>query len=201
LKKNIFHDWLGECRDRFGDEALFGVAVLFVMLFSSLTEAMGFHFVIGAFFGGLLLSRDFVGGPLHGNIQTTLNSITAGFLAPIFFAYIGLHFSGAAFGEIALLLAVLLLGMISKTLGGWIGGRIAGISHKECYAVGLILNGRGVMDLVVAEIALHRGIIDKGLFSALVLLSILSTFLGPILFKRLRLDLRGAGKEMRAEVV
>jgi len=83
-KSNIVHYWLKVIEDRFGKEALFGTSVLFVLLFSSLTEAMGFHFIIGAFFGGMLLSREFVGKEIFEDVKDTLNSVTSGCLAPVF---------------------------------------------------------------------------------------------------------------------
>jgi len=80
----------------------------------------------------------------------------------------------------------------SKTLGGWLGAFFGGLTAKEGLAAGVILNGRGVTDLVVAEIALSRGYIGQEIFSALVILSIFSTLIAPTLYKRLKLSTRNA---------
>ncbi|MAE75233.1 MAG: sodium:proton antiporter [Bdellovibrionaceae bacterium] len=188
LKTNFFHRWLGRVQHRFGEDTLFGVAVTIVLVFSAATESLGFHFVIGAFFGGMLLSKEFIGKELFGNIEKTLNSVSTGFLSPIFFAYIGLQFGAEAFSNPLLLLAIVIGGLLAKTIGAFIGGKLAGISNRECWSMSVILNGRGVMDLVVAEIALHRGYITKEVFSSLVILGILSTFVAPIIYRKLNAD-------------
>ena len=67
-----------------GEEAIFGAGVVFVLLFSTATEALGFHFIIGAFFGGLLLNKDIIGMGAFESMTKTLNSITDQFLTPYF---------------------------------------------------------------------------------------------------------------------
>jgi len=67
---------------------------------------------------------------------------------------------------------------------GWIGGQLVGMSRREAIGLGCVLNGRGVMELVVAGIAYQKGFIGPAMFSTLVLMGILTTFLTPILFKR-----------------
>ena len=80
-----------------GTEAIFGLGVLFVLGFSTLSETLGFHFIIGAFFGGLLLNRDIIGTDAFHTMSNTLSSITRHFLTPIFFAYIGLQLFSTSF--------------------------------------------------------------------------------------------------------
>ena len=168
----------------FGREALFGVAVLFVLLFASLSEQLGSHFVIGAFFGALLLSRDVFGTSLFAELENTLHSITGGFLAPIFFAYLGLHFSAHTLTEPYLLATVLLVSIASKLIAGYVGGKLAGMTRVEALGVGIILNGRGIMELVVANIALTHGFINQDLFSILVVMGVVTTVMTPLLFRR-----------------
>lgn len=168
----------------FGREALFGIAVLFVLLFASMSETLGSHFVIGAFFGALLLSQDVFGTSLFSELENTLHSITGGFLAPIFFGYLGLQFSLNTLRSPLFVLAVLTVSIGSKILAGWIGGRWAKLDSTRALGVGIILNGRGIMELVVANIALQRGFINRGLFSTLVLMGVVTTILTPILFRK-----------------
>jgi Kef-type K+ transport system membrane component KefB len=168
----------------FGPEALFGVAVLFVLLFGSIGEQLGTHYVIGAFFGALLLSKDLFGTSLFSDLEHTLNSITSGFLAPIFFAYIGLRFSVQTFSSPSFVLAVLAVSVFSKLIAGYAGSRWIKMSKIESLGVGIILNGRGIMELVVANIAYQRGFINQELFSILVLMGLFTTVLTPILFRR-----------------
>lgn len=167
----------------FGGEALFGVVILFVLVFASISEMLGFHMVIGAFFGGLLISREMFVANRFKQLEQTLNSVSRGFLAPVFFATLGLEFSIKDMPSGWFVGAVLVASIAFKILPGWIGGRLAGLSKPEALGLGFMLNGRGVMELVVAQIALDRGFINLGLFSTLVLMGVVTTLITPLLFR------------------
>ena len=169
----------------FGPEALFGIVIVFVLAFGSFSEGLGFHFVIGAFFGALLLDQHHFVASRYDDLRLTLNSITGGFLAPVFFASLGLEFKLAALNDLAFVVAVLVVAVTSKVVAGWWGGRMIGMSHREALALGCILNGRGAMELVVASIAYERGFIGAHLFSVLVLMGVATTLMTPIAFNAL----------------
>lgn len=166
----------------FGADALFGIVVVFVLVFGSISEALGFHFVIGAFFGALLLDQRHFVAARYDDLKRTLGSVTQGFLAPVFFASLGLEFSFAALDDLGFVAAVLGISVATKFLAGWWGGRLCGMGHREALGLGCILNGRGVMELVVAGIAYERGFIGAELFSVLVLMGVVTTLLTPMLF-------------------
>jgi Kef-type K+ transport system membrane component KefB len=168
----------------FGTEALFGIVLVFVLIFGSLSDALGFHFVIGAFFGALLIDRKFFLASRYHELERTLASVTGGFLAPVFFAYLGLEFDVREMRGPLFVTTVLVLSIASKVLSGWIGGRLADLPGREALGLGIILNGRGIMELVVAGIALQRGFIGQGLYSTLVLMGVVTTLLTPLLFQR-----------------
>lgn len=168
----------------FGPEALFGIVIIFVLIFGTISEALGFHFVIGAFFGALFLDKRHFLASRYEDLRATLASITSGFLAPIFFAYLGLEFHPEAFSEFGFPAVVILASILTKLFAGWLGGRIVGMANREAIGLGCVLNGRGVMELVVAGIAFQKGFIGTTMFSTLVLMGILTTFLTPLLFKQ-----------------
>ena len=168
----------------FGKEAIFGIGVLFVLGFSTLSEALGFHFIIGAFFGGLLLNKDIIGTPAFLSMNRTLGAITNHFLTPVFFAYIGLHFSLQAFNNWDLLLIVMGGAFISKIFGAWLGGRLAGFTSREAWQVGIVLNSRGVLDLIVANLAYSKNYISSDIFSVLIFLGVSSVIINPFLYRR-----------------
>ena len=168
----------------FGPEALFGIVIVFVLVFGTISEALGFHFVIGAFFGALFLDKRHFLASRYEDLRGTLGSITNGFLAPIFFAYLGLEFHPEAFSEFGFPAVVIVVSILTKLFAGWLGGRIVGLANREAIGLGCVLNGRGVMELVVAGIAYQKGFIGPTMFSTLVLMGILTTFLTPILFKQ-----------------
>lgn len=162
-----------------GPEALFGIVLLFVLAFGSVSEVLGFHFVIGAFFGALLLDKRHFLASRYNELKLTLDSITGGFLAPVFFAYLGLKFDFDAIRDWGFVAAVLLVSIFSKLLAGWLGGRLLKMEGRESMALGGMLNGRGVMELVVASIAYERGFIGPNMFSTLVLMGVVTTLITP----------------------
>jgi Kef-type K+ transport system membrane component KefB len=168
----------------FGPEALFGLVALFVLGFGSVSEALGFHFVIGAFFGALLIDKRYFLASRYDDLKKTLNSVTGGFLAPVFFAYIGLKFDINSMEESGFVFAVLAVSVVSKIVAGWLGGRWVGMPAREALGLGCMLNGRGIMELIVASIAYQKGFIGAVMFSTLVLMGVVTTMLAPFLFGR-----------------
>ena len=167
-----------------GRESLFAVTILFVLVFASLSEAVGLHFVVGAFFGAMLLSHELLGGANFEEVQKTASGVTMGFLAPVFFGIIGLEFDVHALTRFGLVAAVLAVAFASKIAGGYLGGRLAGLAKPESLALGYGLNGRGIMELVIASIALEKGFIGPQLFSLVVLVGVVTTLATPLLLRR-----------------
>ena len=167
-----------------GDEAVFGMGVVFVLLFSTIAETLGFHFIIGAFFGGLLLNKDIIGTNFFDSLSHTLTSITSHFLTPIFFAYLGLLINMDAFQNGVLICAILGAGYGAKIFSSWLGAKIIRFSMTESLKSGVILNSRGTFDLIVADLALSKGYIDRDMFSILVLFGVFSVLFNPIIYRR-----------------
>lgn len=170
--------------DLFGNETLFGILLLFVLVFGSISAALGFHFVIGVFFGALLIDRKFFLASRYHELDLTLRSITGGFLAPVFFAYLGLEFDIGSIESFWFVVVVLAVSIATKILAGWLGGRMIRLSRTESLGIGIILNGRGVMELVIASIAYKHDFIDQNLFSVLVLMGVVTTMITPFMFRR-----------------
>lgn len=167
-----------------GEEAVFGIGVLFVLVFSTISESLGFHFIIGAFFGGLLLNKDIIGSNFFDSLFSTLRSITSHFLTPIFFAYLGLLIQIEPFEDGIFVVSILGVGYGAKILSSWLGSKISGFSNSESLKMGLILNSRGTFDLIVADLALAKGYIDNKLFSILILFGVFSVVFNPVIYRR-----------------
>jgi Kef-type K+ transport system membrane component KefB len=167
-----------------GKESLFAIFFVFVLLFSTITETLGFHFIIGAFFASMLISEHLVGKEHLKSFHKTTNGLAMGFLAPIFFAGIGLEFNISSIHNIELLAAIIAVSYLSKIFGGYIGGRFAGLNSKISITLGIGLNARGIMELVIANIAYKSGLITSEIFSILVIMGVLTTLSTPILLKR-----------------
>jgi Kef-type K+ transport system membrane component KefB len=176
--------WSEKLVEFIGNEALFGLLLLLVLVFGSVSAALGFHFIIGAFFGALLVDRNFFLPARYKELELTLGSITGGFLAPVFFAYLGLEFKVQIIDSFWFVAVVLAVSIATKILAGWLGGRLIGLSRTDAMGIGFILNGRGVMELVIASIAYERGFIGQDLFSVLVLMGVITTLITPLMFRK-----------------
>lgn len=172
-----------------GKESIFAVALFFVIAFASFSQALGLQFVVGAFFGSMLLTYEALGKEKFHEVQKTASDITMGFLGPIFFAAIGLQFDAASLRNWGLVVAILVVAFVGKIFGGYVGGRLARLTKEESWALGIGLNGRGIMELVIANIALANGFIGERLFTILVLMAVVTTFVTPFLLKRAYIQL------------
>lgn len=180
LTSSIFEKMASKLR---GNESRFAVVLLFVIAFASFSEFLGLDFVVGAFFGSMLLTHEALGPNNFDQIERTASSVTMGFLGPIFFAAIGLQFNVSTLRDWRLAAAILIASFTGKIFGGYIGGRLARMKNTESWALGMGLNGRGVMELVIANIALANRFIGQQLFTILVLMAVLTTFATPMLLR------------------
>jgi Kef-type K+ transport system membrane component KefB len=157
--------------------------VIFILVFASLSEYLGLHFIVGAFFGTILIPRSIFTRKDYSGLKQTTSTITMGFLAPIFFAYMGISFQMKAITNFPLLFTIILVAFVSKFTGGYLGGRLAGIERAKAVAIGIGLNARGIMELVIASIALQQGFIDIAVFSILVVMALVTTLVTPVMLQ------------------
>jgi Kef-type K+ transport system membrane component KefB len=118
-----------------------------------------------------------------------IKGLTNGFLAPIFFASIGLHLDLVAIKEIPLFVfTLILLACCGKIFGAGLSARSVGLSLRESTAVGVGMNARGAVELIIADIALRAGIFNapqpvppivEYMFSAVVIMAIVTTLMTP----------------------
>lgn len=172
-------------------ELHFTVGMCFGLAMAILAELLGMHFMIGAFVAGLLLSE----WTIHSktvleDLKEKMSGVTLGFLAPIFFVSIGLHLDLSAFNEALWFTIYLLAAAIAgKVLGSGLLARLAGVTWRESIAIGVGMNGRGAVELVVASVALEAGLFTQpvppppvvsAMFSAVVIIAIITTLMTPI---------------------
>lgn len=173
----------------------FSALVLVAMAFSALAELLSIDFIIGAFAAGLLFDTKTLGEAGFARLKANVRDFTMGMLAPLFFLSIGVRVDFAALsvipGTVAALIAI---GLIGKILGAGIPALLTGMTRKEAQGVGYGLSARGEVGLIVVTIALEAGLFNSpdpvvaNLFSALVLMALVTTVFTPI---ALRLLVRG----------
>lgn len=185
LKGNYFEAYINNLVSLLkGKESLFAIFFMFVLLFATVSESLGLHFIVGAFFASMLISESFIGKENLLTIEKSTTNIAMGFLTPIFFAGIGLEFNISAVSNLGFLVAVILVSYFSKIVGGFLGGLLAGLNQKVAFALGVGLNARGIMELVIADIAYEAGLINNEIFSTLVIMGMLTTLTTPMMLKK-----------------
>ena len=110
-----------------------------------------------------------------------------GVLAPLYFVSIGLKVNLALQWDLRLVIVVLLIACMGKILGAGLGARIGGVGGREALAIGVGMNARGAMELIVATVALEAGLIDARIFVALVIMAVVTSLIsGPLLVRILK---------------
>jgi len=159
-----------------------------------LAEALGMHFIIGAFMAGLFFAKRDMKSSVHEDVEQKIKAISSGFFAPIFFASIGMSLELSAFVNIPLfVVALLFFASIGKILGAGIPAKLAGYSLQDALLIGNAMNARGAVELVIAGIALQAGLFEQpessvlvsNLFSAVVIMAIFTTLITPFILKRI----------------
>lgn len=159
----------------------FTFALIMAFLFGAMAEAAGLHIIIGAYLAGLFVREGVVNKELFNKISDRFVSITYGFIGPIFFVSLSFHVTFDIFRTDFMLVMILLAAAIAgKFIGGAAGAAAAGMNRQEAAIVGMALNGRGAVELVIASIGLQLGIINNSIFSILVLIAFVTTMLPPV---------------------
>ncbi|MEU5259213.1 cation:proton antiporter [Amycolatopsis sp. NPDC021455] len=161
-----------------------GFGLIFVGLFLSavVTEWLGLHLVFGAFlFGAILPGRD---NPEVRRHVAEVDRLCRSFLLPVFFvtAAIDVDLTGLGAAGLAELLVILAVAVAGKLLGAYLGARSGGVEHGPAAGVAVLMNARGVTELVVLQLGLQIGVLDRKLYSIMVLMALFTTALtGPLL--------------------
>lgn len=159
--------------------------LLITLLFAELAELAGLHAILGAFLAGLFV-REGVGVErrLAGELTELVRDVSIGFLAPIFFVIAGFHVSLDVFvTSLPLLLTVIVVATIGKVIGTAGFYLLSGHGWREGVVIGAGMNGRGAVEIIIAEIALTAGIITQEIFSVLVFMAIFTTATVPVFLK------------------
>jgi len=167
-----------------GQEASFALCIATALGLGAAAELLGIHFAVGAFYGGILMTPRLLGQVQFDRIRNAVSSVTFGLFAPIFFAFVGVKLS-ITLTAWPLIVAITAVAFIGKLLGGILGGTVAGFRGAPLIALGVGLNARGMMELVLAQVGFAAGIIDADFYSALVIMTLTTTLCTPPILKRL----------------
>ena len=159
-----------------------GIALMLFLLAAFTMDAVGMHAVFGGFLLGAVMPR----GPFAEGLKRQLEPLTVLLLLPCFFTFSGLNTQLALVADPALLgvaLVVLVASVVAKGGACWAAARLTGQDNATAMGVGALMNARGLMELIIINIGLARGIIGPALFSILVLMAIATTLMSSPLFE------------------
>lgn len=140
------------------------------------------HAIFAAFIIGAVMPR----GRFTDQVGRRLEPIASIFLVPLFFAYSGLSTRLTLLWSSELLwlsVVVILVASIGKAAGCWGAARLAGRPNRESWALGALMNARGLMELIILNIGLQRGLITPTLFTVMVMMTLVTTMAAGPLFE------------------
>lgn len=164
---------------------LLAVLIVGVLLAAWATEAIGIHAIFGAFLAGVVVPRH---PDLTAGITARLEDMTRVLLLPTFFAVVGLSTRIDVFGRPELWVvtaAVIAVAVAGKLGGSAVAARVTGLPWREASALGVLMNTRGLTEIVILTVGRDLGIIGPGLYTAMVLMAIVTTLAATPLVTRL----------------
>ncbi len=168
---------------------------LSVALSAAATDIMGVHSLFGAFLIGAAMPRE--GGVSQAVVERTEDFVTL-VLLPLFFAASGLRteLRSLQAEDLNAFLGILALATVGKFGGTWLAAR--GFSLRERATLGVLMNTRGLMEIVVLNVGLQLGLLDVRLFAILVMMAIVTTLATPMALFFLAPSRRGADDHQRS---
>ncbi|HEY6924786.1 MAG TPA: cation:proton antiporter, partial [Steroidobacteraceae bacterium] len=124
--------------------------------------------------------------------------MTVSLFGPLFLAYQGIQFEVGALKDVTFLLALTSIAVLSKLIGGYIMARMKMLPRYEAYGVAIVMNSRGVMEMVIASIAYRAGLVSQSLFSTLLIVGVLATVITPLMLRFWLRDTTNMRAMMRA---
>ena len=163
-------------RDHVDDDALAAVIVV-VLACALITELLGVHALFGAFLAGVIMPKD---QATIRAIEVRLREVLSIILLPIFFTFAGLRLKVGLIADSwtwGICALVIVVAVVGKVGGSALAGRASGFSWRHALSLGVLMNTRGLMELVVLNIGLDAGIISPPLYAVLVLMALLTTLM------------------------
>lgn len=164
-------------------EKIIVVLLVFMLVSSGVTEWLGIHALFGSFFAGVIVPK---GNGVGEDIRNRLHLPVVTVLIPLFFAYTGLRTNIVLVSSADMILyfgLVLLVAVAGKFGGSMMAARVMRVPWREAAAIGVLMNTRGLMELVILNIGLDIGVLTPSLFSIMVFMAVTTTLMTtPILF-------------------
>jgi Kef-type K+ transport system membrane component KefB len=183
----VLRPWLstlGQSVERSGILSSGTLSFVLTLLMASawFTDLIGVHAVFGAFVVGVAMPR----GLLTQEVSRQVEPLATALLVPLFFAYSGLSTQFRllwSVESIAAALVVIAIASVGKGAACWAAARLAGRPNRDALGIGALMNARGLMELIILNIGLERGLITPTLFTVMVLMTLVTTLAAGPLFE------------------
>ena len=162
--------------------AMLAVTMMLFCASAFVMDAIGIHAIFGGFLMGVCMPR----GLFVEELKKKVEPLAVVLLLPMFFTYSGLNTRMDMVNSVELLLialGVLAVSVLAKFGACWAAARLAGEDNRTALGIGALMNSRGLMELIIINIGLQKGIIGPTLFSMLVLMAIVTTVMATPLFE------------------
>jgi len=175
---------LGRIVEREGhmSTTVLGVTMALFCLSAFIMDAVGIHAIFGGFILGAVMPR----GLFAAELKKKVEPLAVVLLLPMFFTYSGLNTRLDMINSLELLLiaaGVLVASVLAKFGACYLAARLAGEDNRTALGIGALMNSRGLMELIIINIGLQKGIIGPALFSMLVLMAVVTTMMASPLFE------------------
>jgi len=175
---------LGRIVEREGgmSTTVLGVTMALFCLSAFVMDSVGIHSIFGGFILGAVMPR----GLFAAELKKKVEPLAVVLLLPMFFTYSGLNTRLDMINSLQLLLiaaGVLAASVLAKFGACFLAARMAGEDNRTALGIGALMNSRGLMELIIINIGLQKGIIGPALFSMLVLMAVVTTMMASPLFE------------------
>ena len=173
---------LGRIVEREGEMSttVLGITLALFCTSAFIMDAVGIHAIFGGFILGTVMPR----GLFAEELKRKVEPLAVVLLLPMFFTYSGLNTRMDMVNTLPLLLialGILAVSILAKFGACWAAARISGEDNRTALGIGALMNSRGLMELIIINIGLQKGIIGPTLFSMMVLMAIVTTMMtGPL---------------------
>jgi Kef-type K+ transport system membrane component KefB len=175
---------LGRIVERDGEMSLtiLGITLALFCFSAFLMDAIGIHAIFGGFILGAVMPR----GLFAAELKKKVEPVAVILLLPMFFTYSGLNTRMDMVNSVQLILValgILAASVLAKGGACYLAARLSGEDNRTALGIGALMNSRGLMELIIINIGLQKGIIGPSLFSMLVLMAIVTTMMASPLFE------------------
>jgi Kef-type K+ transport system membrane component KefB len=173
------------------------IVLVGVLISAFATEEIGVHAIFGAFVFGAVMPRDEPG--LIREVLQRIEQVSVLLLLPVFFVVAGLQVDIGGIGSQGLVELVLILCVAigGKFLGAAAAARLSGVRHRQAVALGVLMNARGLTEIVILQVGAQLGVLDPQLFTLMVVMALVTTVMTEPLLRRLYSD-RTVAREVAA---